>query len=105
MKVVALCQNIGDSVWLSKQSVFGGYVTFGVKLLTPDGRVLEDSRGRQRLPHDVPPGGYVEVVAEVSLDGLQPGRYRVLFDMVNELVCWFQSVGSEVVERWIEIVQ
>jgi len=76
----------------------------GVKLLTPDGRVLEDSKGRQRLPHDVAPGDCVEVVSEVPLDGFKPGRYRVLFDMVNELVCWFQTVGSAVVERWIEIV-
>ncbi len=104
MKIVALCENVGESLWLSNQSAFGGYVTFGVKLLTPDGRVLEESRGRQRLAHDVAPGHYVEVVSEVSLEGFKPGRYRVLFDMVNELVCWFQSVGSEVVERWIEIV-
>jgi ubiquinone/menaquinone biosynthesis C-methylase UbiE/glycosyltransferase involved in cell wall biosynthesis len=104
MKIVALCENVGESLWLSNQSAFGGYVTLGVKLLTPDGRVLEESRGRQRLAHDVAPGHYVEVVSEVSLEGFKPGRYRVLFDMVNELVCWFQSVGSEVVERWIEIV-
>jgi ubiquinone/menaquinone biosynthesis C-methylase UbiE len=104
MKVVALCENVGESTWLSKPRDFGGYVTFGVKLLTPHGRVLEDNRGRQRLQHDVPPGGRVEVVSEVSLEGFEPGSYRVLFDMVNELVCWFQSSGSEVVERWIEIV-
>jgi ubiquinone/menaquinone biosynthesis C-methylase UbiE/glycosyltransferase involved in cell wall biosynthesis len=104
MKVVALCENMGENIWLSKPRVFGGYVTFGVKLLTPDGRVLEDNRGRQHLRHDVPPGGRIEVVSEVSLEGFKPGSYRVLFDMVNELVCWFQSVGSEVVERWIEIV-
>jgi hypothetical protein len=79
-------------------------VTFGVKLLTPDGRVLEESRERQRPSHDVMPGGDVEVVSEVSLEGLPIGRYRVLFNMVNELVCWFQTVGSEVVERGIEIV-
>jgi SAM-dependent methyltransferase/glycosyltransferase involved in cell wall biosynthesis len=104
MKVVALCENAGESTWLSKPRDFGGYVTFGIKLLTPEGRVVEDSRGRQRLRHDVPPGGHIDVVSEVSLDGFKPGSYRVLFDMVNELVCWFQSIGSEVVERWIEIV-
>jgi ubiquinone/menaquinone biosynthesis C-methylase UbiE/glycosyltransferase involved in cell wall biosynthesis len=104
MKVVALCENVGESTWLSKPRIFGGYVTFGVKLLTPDGRVLEDNRGRQHLAADVPPGGRIEVVSEVSLEGFKPGSYRVLFDMVNELVCWFQSVGSEVIERWIEIV-
>ena len=104
MKIVGICENVGESLWLSSHSAFGGYVTFGVKLLTPDGRVLEESRGRQLLAHDVAPGHYIEVVSEVSLEGFKPGRYRMLFDMVNELVCWFQSVGSEVVERWIEIV-
>jgi SAM-dependent methyltransferase/glycosyltransferase involved in cell wall biosynthesis len=104
MKVVALCENVGESIWLATPRVFGGYVTFGVKLLTPEGRVVEGSRGRQRLRHDVPPGGRIEVVSEVSLAGFMPGSYRVLFDMVNEQVCWFQSIGSEVVERWIEIV-
>jgi ubiquinone/menaquinone biosynthesis C-methylase UbiE/glycosyltransferase involved in cell wall biosynthesis len=104
MKVVALCENVGESIWLSTPQAFGGFVTFGVKLLTPEGRVLEDNRGRQRLRHDVPPGGRIEVVSEVPLEGFKPGSYRVLFDMVNELVCWFQGVGSDVVERWIEIV-
>jgi hypothetical protein len=104
IKVVALCENVGESIWLSTPRDVGGYVTFGVKLLTPEGRVVEDSRGRQRLRHDVPPGGRIEVVSELSLEGFKPGSYRVLFDMVNELVCWFQSIGSEVVERWIEIV-
>ena len=41
---------------------FGGYVTLGVQTSTPDGRVLEESRGR-RLAHDVAPGHYVEVVS------------------------------------------
>ena len=104
MRVVAVCENAGESIWLSKPRAFGRYVTLGVKLLTPDGRVLEDSRGRQQLSYDVPPGGRIEVVSEVTLEGLEPGSYRVLFDMVNELVCWFQSIGSEVVERWIEVV-
>ena len=104
VKVVAICENVGESVWLSKPRVYGGYVAFGVKILTPEGRVLGDDRGRQQLAADVPPGGRIEVVSEVSLEGFKPGSYRVVFDMVNELVCWFQSVGSEVVERRIEIV-
>jgi ubiquinone/menaquinone biosynthesis C-methylase UbiE/glycosyltransferase involved in cell wall biosynthesis len=102
--VAARCENIGQSIWLADPREFGGYVRFGVKLLTPDGRVLDDSRGRRPLAHDVPPGGFVDVVTEMSVEGLKPGRYRLLFDMVNELVCWFQSVGSETDERWIEVV-
>jgi ubiquinone/menaquinone biosynthesis C-methylase UbiE/glycosyltransferase involved in cell wall biosynthesis len=103
LQVAVLCENVGQSTWLATPREFGGYVTLGIKVLTPDGRVLEDSRGRQRLARDVPPGGRIEVTSEVSMEGLAPGRYRMLFDMVNELICWFQSVGSETVERWIEV--
>ena len=102
LKVVALCENTGQSLWLSKPRPFGGYVTFGVKLLTPTGRLLDDSKGRQCLSEDVPPGGRIEVVSEVSLEGRKAGRYRVLFDMVNEQVYWFQHKGGEVVEQWLQ---
>jgi ubiquinone/menaquinone biosynthesis C-methylase UbiE/glycosyltransferase involved in cell wall biosynthesis len=104
VKVVALCENTGDSLWLSKPRPFGGYVTFGVKLLTSTGRLLDDTRGRQSLSEDVPPGGHIEVVSEVSLEGCEAGRYRLLFDMVNEQVHWFQHKGgAEVAEQWLEI--
>jgi SAM-dependent methyltransferase/glycosyltransferase involved in cell wall biosynthesis len=104
LRVVALCENVGQPLWLAKATPFGGYVSFGVKLLSADGRVLDDNRGRKQLSRDVPAGSRIEVVTEVSVEGLKPGRYRLLFDMVNELVCWFQSVGSAAVERRIEIV-
>jgi ubiquinone/menaquinone biosynthesis C-methylase UbiE/glycosyltransferase involved in cell wall biosynthesis len=105
LKVVALCENTGDSLWLARPRPFGGYVTFGVKLLTSTGRLLDDTRGRQSLSEDVPPGGHIEVVSEVSLEGCPPGRYRLLFDMVNEQVHWFQHKGgAEVVEQWLEIL-
>jgi SAM-dependent methyltransferase/glycosyltransferase involved in cell wall biosynthesis len=104
IRVVALCENTGQSLWLAQPRPFGGHVTFGVKVLTPAGRLLDDSRGRQLLSEDVPSGGRTEVISEVSLEGFKPGRYRVLFDMVNELVHWFQDKGSEAAERWVEIV-
>ena len=104
LKVVALCENTGQSLWLSKPRPFGGYVTFGVKLLSPTGRLLDNSKGRQRLAEDVPSGGQIEVVSQISFEGFEPGRYRVLFDMVNELVHWFQDKGSEAAEQWVEVV-
>jgi SAM-dependent methyltransferase/glycosyltransferase involved in cell wall biosynthesis len=104
IRVVASCENTGKSIWLSQPRPLGGYVTFGVKFLTPAGRVLDDSQGRQYLSQDVSPGDHLKVVSEVSLEGLEVGRYRILFDMVNEQVDWFQHKGSEVAEQWLEIV-
>jgi ubiquinone/menaquinone biosynthesis C-methylase UbiE/glycosyltransferase involved in cell wall biosynthesis len=105
LRVVALCENTGQSLWLSAPRPFGGYVTFGVKLLTSTGLLLDDTKGRQSLSEDVPPGGRIEVVSAVSLEGCETGRYRLLFDMVNEQVHWFQHKGAaEVVEQWLEIV-
>jgi SAM-dependent methyltransferase/glycosyltransferase involved in cell wall biosynthesis len=104
IKVVAVCENTGQSLWLAKPRPFGGYVTFGVKLLTPAGHLFDDSKGRRLLSEDVPPGGRIEVVSEVPLEGCEAGRYRLLFDLVNEQVSWFQDIGSEVVEQWLEVV-
>jgi hypothetical protein len=104
MKVVARSENSGESVWLARPRPFGGYVTFGVKILSPDGRLLDGGRGRTMLSTDVSPGEVIEVISEVSLEGFERGKYRVLFDMVNEQVCWFQDIGSEAVERWLEIL-
>lgn len=104
VKIEALCENAGQSTWLCEPSPLGGYITLGIKVLAATGRILDDSRGRHRLSKDVPPGGHVGVESEFSLEGLKPGKYRVLFDMVNEHVCWFQDIGSEVVERELEIV-
>ena len=80
-------------------------MTFGVKLLTSTGLLLDDTRGRQPLSEDVPPGDHIEVVSEVSLEGCDAGRYRLVFDMVNEQVHWFQHTGgAEVVEQCLEII-
>jgi hypothetical protein len=64
-----------------------------------------DACGRQRLSRDIPPVDSIEVATEFPLDGFEVGRYCVLVDMVNERVCWFQDMGSEVADRWIEIMK
>lgn len=103
LQVSVRCRNAGGSTWLARPRPLGGHVTLGFKLLRADGRVLDDWRGRTELPGDVAPGACIELSAELSLAGLQPGRYRLLADMVNEQVCWFQHVGSAVAERWLDI--
>ena len=48
---------------------------------------------RTELPHEVPPGGRVELDLAVRAV-LPPGRYRLAFDLVDEGRRWFAEVGS-----------
>ena len=94
---------MGESIWLAHPRPFGGYVTLGVKLLAPTGRLVDDNRGRTMLPNDVWPGDAADIVSHISLEGVARGQYRVVFDMVNEQVCWLGDMGSPVAEQRLEI--
>ena len=92
--------NTGDSLWLSSEREFGGFVTFGVKLCLPSGRLLAENLGRTRLAQDVPPGGKTWVHSSFQLpEALTPGDYVLRFDMVDEQIAWFEQLGSPVPEH------
>lgn len=86
--------NTGDTTWLSTRSRFGGFVTAGCKVLSPEGRLVDDTLGRTFLPHDVAPGERVSAAVHLVLPpAVAPGRYVLRLDLVNELVCWFSDLG------------
>jgi hypothetical protein len=89
--------NTGDSVWLSKPSNLGGFITVGCKLLQLDGRLVDDSVGRTMLPRDVHPGETIQVdIAMTVPDSIAPGAYVLRVDLVNELITWFADLpGNE----------
>lgn len=98
--------NTGDTLWLSKATSVGGYVTVGCKLLDVSGRLVDDTVGRTRLPADVPPGGTATI--EVRLDApatIAPGSYDLRVDLVNELVCWFADRNGAETPRARILVQ
>lgn len=97
--------NTGDTLWLAAPREFGGYVTLGVKLCLPDGRVVDDTLGRTLLNQDVAPGELTRLTAVIRLPQVPPGKYVLRFDMVDEQVCWFEERGSEVVQHWLSIVR
>lgn len=84
--------NTGEAVWLAAPRRFGGYVTAGCKLLNEEGRLLDDALGRTGLAADVPPGGETVVRPRIAIPrDLPAGIYRLQFDLVSELVCWFSD--------------
>lgn len=105
IRIIATCRNTGRSTWLAQPRALGGHVTLGIKILRADGRLVDGSRGRTALPRDVPPGDAIELVADISLVGLAPAPYRLIVDMVDELICWFEVVGSDVARHDFEVVE
>jgi SAM-dependent methyltransferase len=102
-EVTAACENTGESTWVSAVQPTGGHVSFGVKIVRGDGRLVDDLRGRKALPRDVRPGEAVDVETSVTLEGLPRGRYRLVFDMVAERVAWFGDLGSPTAEHPVEV--
>jgi SAM-dependent methyltransferase len=96
LRVIAHALNAGDTLWEATPRRRGGFVTVGCKLVTPEGRLLNDTLGRTLLPRDVRPGDTVTVEMSIELpSNLQPGPYEMRFDLVDELICWFADTSGE----------
>jgi ubiquinone/menaquinone biosynthesis C-methylase UbiE len=91
-------QNTGDTLWLAAQQEMGGHVTMGLKAFNEGGAMVTDSLYRAALPHNLKPGEAVELVVVAPVN-LPPGRYELKFDMVDELLCWFEDAGATPVIR------
>jgi SAM-dependent methyltransferase len=98
-----LVKNIGDTLWLSENRKFGGYVTLGAKLLAGDKRTIDDKLHRASLPRDIKPGESVEVLTCLAAP-LEKGKHVLKFDLVCEKIMWFESAGSEPVLVQVEVV-
>jgi SAM-dependent methyltransferase len=94
--------NAGTVTWKAVGRRFGGQVTCGVKVCDVDGKVLREDLGRTALPHDVNPGGQIELA--VAFPGaFAPGHYELRYDMVVEGVTWFEFQGSPCARRLLEV--
>ena len=87
--------NAGSAAWRSR-------VLVSCHWLDDLGNAIDWDGPRTVLPHDVPPGGEVEVSASVRVTK-PPGRYRLAFDLVEEFRFWFAEVGSHVLELEVDV--
>ena len=92
-------RNIGSMTWKK-----GGRnpVRVGYHWRDKNGEIVHAPDFRTALPHDVKPGGWVEVAAAVGLPSI-PGKFILLLDMVHEGVTWFQDAKSRPARRTIEV--
>lgn len=94
--------NTGSVMWRSVGRRFGGQVTVGLKVCNLADEILREDLGRMPISRDVAPGDVLEVDVVVA-GALEPGRYRLRYDMVVEGVTWFEFQGSPCASREIEI--
>ena len=95
--VEVLVKNKGDQAWPDPKSADpkgdGSYaIRLGYRWLGPDGLPITQYEARADLASAVPAGG----TARFSMDVIapaEPGRYTLQFDLVEELVVWFEAKG------------
>ena len=85
--------NIGESRWLNENEATFGIINVASRLLDFESRELLKDNTRFRFPTEMEPGDRFEGDIPIFVD--RPGRYWLKLDLVAELVCWFESVGSE----------
>jgi len=85
--------NIGDTVWLTGQTVRDGLVMPGVTIIGIDGHVAVESHG-PLLPRCVAPGRSLTIDVRLSAPK-KAGAYSLKIDLVDQNICWFEERGSE----------
>ncbi|MDQ8186385.1 class I SAM-dependent methyltransferase [Pelagicoccus sp. SDUM812002] len=93
--------NTGTSKWLRGSPAEIGTVNVGTQLFDTEKKILAVDLTRGGLPREVLPGESVTV--QVPLVVMEPGRYKIGFDLVSELVTWFHILGSEMVYLDVDV--
>lgn len=95
--------NVGDTRWLTDAGGVLGWTRLGVHLY-PAGsdKALDFDWHRVDLPHEVEPGGALELAVVLPVLA-EPGEYRLVLDLVAEEVTWFAQRGSSTVELRLTI--
>lgn len=93
-------RNDGTAAWRSRRD---GGVRLSYHWLDDRGNAIVWDGPRVPFEHPVAPGEEVEV--ETLLRAPQPpGRYRLAFDLVEELRFWFEEIGSSPLHLDVEVL-
>ena len=93
------CRNTGQARWLASATdgTDFGIVKLGVMKCDASGAIVERDWVRIPLPHDVEPGGAVEISYELPIPNPQSLITRV--DLVSEQVKWFGATTPPIAVR------
>ena len=87
--------NVSESTWPGG-STANYNVNFSYKILDKHGEFIVPDGHRTPLPHDVDPGIDVFLDVMISAQGLAPGEYTVIPDLVHERIRWFGGSSEQV---------
>ena len=95
--------NVGDTLWLTGQTVRNGLVMPAVKIMDENETVASEHHG-PLLPRAVAPGRSLTLDLSITAPR-EPGRYSVKIDLVDQNVSWFEEKGSEPLVFAIEVTE
>jgi hypothetical protein len=87
-------KNISGVIWPARGDSSGKYqIRLGNHWVDSNGRTAILNDGRTALPHDLSPGGSVDLMLRITAPQT-PGEYTLELDMVQEHVTWFADQDS-----------
>ena len=93
MMLEVTISNVGNAKWLHKNIDDIGVVKLGMHLYDSNRNLIDLDFVRSLLDEDVSPGQRITKRVSVTLPN--KGIYYLGVDLVSELVCWFENMGSE----------
>lgn len=85
--------NEGDTLWIAGRQSRMGVVMPAVKVIDDQGSIVSEVHGQPPLPRPVAPGETIKLTIEHAAPILE-GKYQLKIDLVDQHICWFETVGS-----------
>jgi SAM-dependent methyltransferase len=79
-------------------------IAIGIKLLNANWEAIDHNFGQITIPQNIKKGGYFQFSVDYQLPTLNPGRYKLFFDIKRELMYWFADKGEKPFVIDIEII-
>jgi hypothetical protein len=100
--LTATVQNLSSRPFPAQASYGRRLVRLGAQLCGPDGSLINRDYERAWLPAHLAPGAAAEIPITLKAPSA-PGRYMLKFDLVYEGIDWFESGGSPVTTKRLEV--
>lgn len=96
-------ENTGDTLWLTGQSGQFGIVSPAVRVFDESGTLIHEFHGEPPLPQAVAPGQTIQVKIEYTAPE-RTGQYKIIVDLINQHICWFEQRGSKPLVFYFEVL-